>query len=117
MSNQANAGKIARNVLSAKQTFVLTNLVQAEYVKQPNPDDAAFAALASERLGFPVTKNNVVGAREILDIPHPHSARARSDNAEIADLQRRLLVLEQRVQVYLDGCLKDPACGAHNAAR
>lgn len=117
MSNQANAGKIVRNVLSAKQTFALTNLVQAEYVKQPNPDDVTFAALATERLGHLVTKANVEGCRNILDIPHPHSSRACSDNAEIADLQRRLLALEQRVQVYLDGCLKDPACGARNAAR
>ena len=109
--------KIIRNVLSAKQTFALTNLVAAEYVKQPNPSDEAFAALASERLGFTITKANVEGCRNTLDIPSPHSSRARSDNAEIADLQRRLLTLEQRVQVYLDGCLKDPACGARNAAR
>ena len=107
--------KIIRNVLSAKQTFALTSLVQAEYVKQPNPSDEAFAELATERLGHLVTKHNVQGCREALDIPHPHSSQRRSDNAEIADLQRRLLVLEQRVQVYLDGCLKDPACGARNA--
>ena len=105
------------NRLNARQTFALTNLVAAEYVKQPNPSDTAFAELASEQLGFPVTKGNVQGARETLDIPSPHSGVARSDNAEIADLQRRLLALEQRVQVYLDGCLKDPACGARNATR
>ncbi len=107
--------KIIRNVLSAKQTFALTTLVASEYVRQPNPDDETFAAFATERLGHTVTRHNVQGCRNILDIPHPHSSRARSDNAEIADLQRRLLALEQRVQVYLDGCLKDPACGVRNA--
>lgn len=109
--------KIIRNVLSAKQTFALTQLVQAEYIKQPNPDDETFASLATERLGFTVTKNNVIGARDILDIPHPHSSRARSDNAEIADLQRRLLALEQRVQVYIDGCVRDRAAPTGHAAR
>jgi hypothetical protein len=107
MTQAAHKDKIVRNVLSAKQTFLLTCLAQAEYSKQPNPEDAAFAVLATERLGFPVTKHNVQGCRNTLDIPHPHPSRARSDNAEIADLQRRILILEQRVQVYLDGCCKD----------
>jgi hypothetical protein len=107
--------KIIRNVLSAKQTFALTTLVASEYVRQPNPDDETFAAFATERLGHTVTKHNVQGCRETLDIPHPHSSRARSDNLEIADLQRRLLALEQRVQVYIDGCCKDRPAGAGHA--
>jgi hypothetical protein len=99
-------GKIIRSILGRKQIFLLTNLVQDEYEKS-GMDDEAFALHAAIKLDFRVTDHNVEGARRVLDILSPRSRAPRSQIAEIADLQRRVERLEQRVEVYLSGCRKD----------
>ena len=101
------------NKLTDRAKFALTKLVGEAYEagRTGVDDDAKFAEFATAQLGFLVTAGNVQGSREVLDIPGARTAGARSQNAEIAELQRRVERLEQRVQVYLDGCCKDRPAG------
>lgn len=109
-TSEAGKAKIVRNVLTAKQTFALTQFVSSNWdehgVKQ-GLGDVGLAAMAEARLGFRVTEHNVQGCRDTLDLPGLNARVSRSQNAEIADLQRRLAQLEQRVEVYFKGSRKD----------
>lgn len=93
------------NRLDRKMHRQLEDYVLANYVKEMTTD-VAFAKMAEEALGFPVTNHNVAGAREMFDIPSTRFA-AREEG-DIPSILRRLGALEQRVQVYIDGCCKDP---------
>jgi hypothetical protein len=64
--------------------------------------------MAEEALGFPITNHNVAGARELFDIPSTRFAERGDDTKRLDTLERRFNALEQRVQVYIDGCCKDP---------
>lgn len=102
--------------LKLTDQFRLMELVKARY-ETAQQNDVDFAAFASEQLGIHVTKGNVKGAREAFGFPQwGIRLRTTSADPEVADLQRRLSALEQRVQVYPDGCLRDPACGARSHA-
>ena len=116
-TSEAGKAKIIRNVLNAKQTFALTQFVAAnwdEHGLKQGLGDVGFAKMAEAKLGFRVTDRNVYGCRETLDLPGLNARAPRSANAEIADLQRRLLALEQRVEVYFKGCRKDAPAATGN---
>jgi hypothetical protein len=93
----------------------LTNYVKDNYTKS-GLRDGEFARQAEEKLGFPVTKHNVAGARETLEIPSRAMVtrelnkvrRSSADPQSLTDIYTRLRALEQRVQVYIDGCQCDP---------
>ena len=99
---------------SAKMQWDLTNLVKDNYASRQQ-NDIEFAKWAAEQLGFPVTKHNIEGARETLEIPSTaviHKAQRYTANGDsnlrLRMLEVRLTALEQRVQVYIDGCQRDP---------
>jgi hypothetical protein len=67
-SEQTPKAPIARNQLTRLQAHRLYSLLETHYVEK-RVDDPAFAAYASDALGFPVTVANVANAREELKIP------------------------------------------------
>lgn len=103
------------NRLSAKMQWDLMNYVKESYA-QSGLTDGAFAKQAEKDLGFPLTAHNVAGARETFDIPSNvwaarEAASSRDPSAvmqRLSALERIVHALEQRVQVYIDGCCKDP---------
>jgi len=97
------------NRLDRKMARQLEDYVFKHYVEAATTD-VAFAKTAGEALGFPCTAHNVAGARELFDIPSTsHRAHSAADtDGRIASLERRFAALEQRVQVYIDGCGCDP---------
>jgi len=107
--SEHSPSKVVRNVLSDKQSFALIKLVEAEWLNRIELGDEGFAAFAAEKLGFSVSGGNVKGARKVLDLPSYHAVAhpKRSSSIEIAELQRRIERLEQRIEVYFRGCTKD----------
>lgn len=66
---------MARNVLSQKQRFQLTNYVQENYEKFAL-SDRIFAEEATKNLGFEVNANHVDAARDVLEIPATKMVKA-----------------------------------------
>jgi hypothetical protein len=95
--------------LNLREQHIFNNFLVAEYAKT-GMYDGEFAKLATEKLGFEITAFNVQGAREAFNIPSTRETmRAQNTGSQehlIIDLQRRVTLLEQRMQVYLDGCCK-----------
>jgi hypothetical protein len=74
-----------RNILSRVQTAMLVEHVRKHYPGN-GISDTAFAALAAESLGFPVTLRNVVGVRDELGIESEHARRTREARSGQPDL-------------------------------
>lgn len=83
-----------QNKLKGKNWLAFLNYMQKEFTSSCMTD-SEFAAKATEALGFPLTKNNVVGAREILDIPSYTASRATEAAGSLAS---RLSTLERKVE-------------------
>jgi glutamate mutase epsilon subunit len=86
----------------ALEDYVLKHYVEAATT------DVEFARMAEKELGFPITNHNVAGTREMFDIPSTRFAHGTSDADRLTRLERQFAALEQRVQVYIDGCGSDP---------
>ena len=87
---------IAINKLTAREQFQLLNHVQTNYAAS-KLSDREFAAQASEALGFPVTRHNVAGAREVFDIPSTLVAKreeAKQPRTRLERVEARLERLE-----------------------
>ena len=96
------------NRLNGRQCWLLTQYTQERYVGS-GLSDPGFAAEATTALGFSVTKGNIQGAREALEIPANGTRQAPS--ADLASLERRVATLEQRIEVYFNGCCNPGAKG------
>jgi hypothetical protein len=97
------------NRLSGKDNFDMQVCVR-EFYSQLGLHDGEFAEKASEALGFPVTKGNVQGAREVFGIPSTRAvalAAPTDQSGQIAALSARLARLEERIEVYFKGCRKE----------
>ena len=105
--SEHSPSKVTRNVLTDRETFLLAKFVEKEWPEHSELGDAGFVPFAVSVLGFPISIGNIRGVRKILDIEIQKPALSRSATAEIADLQRRVERLEQRVEVYFKGCRKD----------
>lgn len=77
----SDANKPKRNALTAKQAFDLMNYIQFSYA-QSRVDDCAFAAMATERLGFPVTGAMLHNYRSQLEIPNNRVVLAEERKAK-----------------------------------
>lgn len=95
------------NRLDRKMNRALEDYVLKHYVEAATTD-MEFARMAEKELQFPVTNNNVAGAREMFDIPSTRFAHGTTDADRLTRLERQVAALEQRVQVYIDGCGCDP---------
>lgn len=93
---------MARNVLSQKERFALTNLVKDQYVNAA-VTDGAFAKWASDSLGFEVNASHVLAARNVLDISSTKFAPVVPEKMveRVALLEKRLAALEERVNAYM----------------
>lgn len=92
------------NRLTMKQQMVFGDLVRAEYTKS-HMDDTEFAKFAAEKLEFELSRQQVANMREALEIPN--NLRVSNGRASpIAQLERRVKNLEDRLDVYIQGCRK-----------
>lgn len=91
---------MARNVLTQKQRFVLTNYVQENYVKF-GTSDRVFAETASKALDIPVNANHVDAARDVLEIPATRFVVQEPtkiiDRIEL--LEKRLALAEDKINI------------------
>ena len=93
---------MSKNVHTPKQRFALQMLVQAEFAAS-GTNDTRFAELAENKLGFGVSPSQVAGAREVFDIPSFATRIMNIDHDRFREIERRLAVVEQRIEVYLKG--------------
>jgi hypothetical protein len=97
---------MSRLILSKKQLFNLMNLIQAKYTEK-GLSDRRFAEFAEIELKLEkgsINVNHVNSARVALEIPSTRSEPTPKDC--IADLSRRLAVLEARLEIYISGSQK-----------
>ena len=83
-----------QNKLKGKNWFAFLKYVEANFTASQMVD-AEFAVKAQADLGFPITKNNVQGAREALEIP---SYTASRSTEQAGSLAARLSTLERKVE-------------------
>lgn len=60
--------------------------------------DKAAAIKAAADLGFPITAANITGTRNALNIPKLRPAAPEPTDPSLADLQRRFLAAENRIE-------------------
>ncbi len=89
-----------RNNVSMRQKIMLADLVRAEYTSS-GKNDGQFAELASERLGFTVTANQVVYMRDSLEIPNNLTAQREARPVTLEDAVERLVKAEQQIAELL----------------
>ena len=66
--------------------------------------DIKFADYAECLLKYGVSASQIAGAREVLDIPSFAAAAHMNNSSDrFGEIERRLAILEQRVEVYLKG--------------
>lgn len=103
-------GKRTNHKLTLRQQHQLNSFVLEHYAKMALHDNE-FAEKAAHELGFHVTGSNVAGVRNAFEIPSTRDAlrAANPDTLEgrIVHLERLVAALEQRIEVYLNGCRKD----------
>lgn len=104
------SGKRVNHKLTLRQQHQLNGFVLEHYAKL-GLTDGSFAEKAASELGFHVTGSNVAGVRNAFEIPSTREVQRSVDpstlEGRIAHLERIVAALEQRIQVYLDGCRKD----------
>lgn len=104
------------NRLDRKMMRQLEDYVQAEYAKS-GLSDGAFAKQAEEHMRIPLTHANIAGARETFGIKSNRevlrelnkTAKTKTPSdlqAWKASVEARLTILENRYNVYIDGCRK-----------
>ena len=104
------------NRLDRKLMRQLEDYVQAEYAKS-GLSDAAFAKQAEEHMRIPLTHANIAGARETFGIKSNREVmRELNKTAKVkvsgdmstwmSAVEARLTILENRYNVYIDGCRK-----------
>lgn len=83
----------SRKELSLLESMKLMQLIQDEYAAA-GMSDGAFAEHAAQKLGFPVTANNVKNRRDALGIP---ATRARVPDASTLNVNERLEACERQL--------------------
>lgn len=120
MRTDRETGKRANNTLSAGLMFRLMEYVKAHYTESQKTD-AAFAEIAAETLGFPVTEGNVGGARRALEIqsnyagkfPRKRGGEARTEDLatkedinlvlnELSALNKQINECSRRIETYFN---------------
>ena len=90
--------------LSMRDKHILTDLVLKEWGEK-KVGLKEFAAYAAQTLGFEVNDNLVRGILEAFEIPRVH-APSSPEAAVIEALERRVVTLEKRLEVYFTGGVK-----------
>jgi len=90
------------NTLDGAQRFKLMKLVEAEYVSA-GLHDPEFAVKASAELGFTVTRANVQGARDALEIESTLDAEKRmrrEPQTRLDRIETRLAAVEAWIKAF-----------------
>ena len=111
MTTADNTIKRTARKPTARESFQLGELVREGY-SESGLTDIAFAALASEKLGFPVSPSSVGTARNIFGLPSNRDvARALKTQEpidltqvlnELHALQQMIVALQRRIDTYFN---------------
>ena len=95
------------NRMTHQELYRLTVYVAAHY-KESGLNDVEFAKTHEEEFGLPLTVANISSARSNINLPNNVTrVVGGKNNSKYAELERRVKVLEDRVEVYLKGSRGD----------